>query len=293
MKRATLFLILFLITQNILSQEYYTIFLGEDFIQYKGSLFKCKTITSPLVRQFYNNLENCQSALDNNVIYPHNKQKGRTLNDSLINKIFIVERIINKAGDDFSIKDGFTNGPIFILADTLTKEKIYYRYNPFNADLFPFYVANLSFDNELYCKKIEFHYDEFSKTKGFYSPSTISNNVCPLSIHKMISNNQTSYYLNIKAFGNTPVVDGEDVIVLFKDGTQWVRNMKIEVDVNKNDIENKPYIYSAFIPLTNKDLEIFCLKKIDKYRLYVFDEYINFADSEIYRIYFNCLKKKI
>lgn len=292
MKKLT-FILLVIISNHLYCQDYHSIFLGKNFIQYKGCYLKLKTITPPLIRQFYNNLDNCQSALDNNVIYPYENQKGRTINDSLSNRIFLVEKIIDKNGNDYNQKNGISEESFFVLKDTLSKEIIYFRYNAFNENLFPFYVSNVTFNESIYCKNIKENFDEFSKTKEFDTPMLIDGRYSLVRIYKKIQNKDVTYYLSLTAYGNTPVVDGKDVDIIFTDGTKWTRKCKINVEVNEDDVEYNPYVYSAFIILTNNDLETFSLKKIDKYRLYIFDEDINYVDSEIYKIYFNCLKRKI
>ena len=77
-----------------------------------------------------------------------------------------------------------------------------------------------------------------------------------------------TYYLSLETRGSTLNYNGKGVIILFKDGTKWVKSEeKIDVKVVKGD----GWGYRAFIILTEQDLQMFSTKEVDKFRLYIYD----------------------
>jgi hypothetical protein len=110
--------------------------------------------------------------------------------------------------------------------------------------------------------------DDFTGKITLKSPNSKS-----MTIYKMIRNDQvhpfldTVYYLRLETTGLTCVVDGDEAIVLFTDGTKWNKSEKIECEVGDGDYYN----YSAFIRLSPDDLNLFTTKTISKFKLYIFE----------------------
>ena len=100
----------------------------------------------------------------------------------------------------------------------------------------------------------------------------------PAALWKEIDKNGISIYsLTLSTYGYTLTIGKRGVIVLFEDGTKWSRNETIDVDVDENGWE-----YSAYIPLTKKDLELFSTKKIKKFRLYIYDHEMEEYNSKYF-----------
>lgn len=107
MKKITILLMLLCFITISKSQNFESIYLGQNFIHYKGSFLMIESKTTlSFGNMFYDDIKNN----DDNVIYPDSKYKWITIKDSLLNKVFIVLDIIDKDGN-----------PFFILKDTFNK----------------------------------------------------------------------------------------------------------------------------------------------------------------------------
>lgn len=263
-------------------------FLGEEFTLYKGTFFKL--IDNPVSgfnHTFYSDLENCQSTYNNNVIYPDSKYNFVTVRDSLKNRIFLVEEVIDKTGKEWSeaYKSDIFAKPIFVLKDTLNGQKIYYKYDKEYEHNFPFNTSKINYPTDYFCSKIDKSVDDFTSEIKFSSPMINGRQLSPMIIYKNINKGKTVYYLSLRTYGSTVNVNENGVIILFQDGTKWSRGSKIDVEADSNGFE-----YSAFITLTSADLTTFSTKKIKKFRLYIYDEEINSSDAEKFKLYTQCIK---
>lgn len=263
-------------------------FLGEDFTLYKGTLLKL--IDNPIsgFRQaFYSDLKYCQSKYDNNVVYPDKKYNFVTVKDSLKNRVFLVEDIIDKTGKEWNeaYKTDHFAEPIFVLRDTLSEQKIYYKYDKEYEDNFPFNTSKINYPTDYFCSKIDKQIDDFTNEVKLNSPLMSSRQLSPMIIYKHINNGKIVYYLSLSTYGSTVNVNENGVIILFQDGTKWTRASKINVEA-----DSKGFEYSAFITLTPADLVTFSTKKIKKFRLYIYDKEVNSSDAEKFRLYAQCIK---
>jgi len=263
-------------------------FLGEEFTFYKGTLFKL--IDNPISgfnHAFYADIKYCQSAYDNNVIYPDNKYNFVTVKDSLKNRVFLVEDIIDKTGKEWneaSNSDYFAK-PLFVLKDTLSGQKIYYKYDKEYEHNFPFNTSKINYPADYFCSKIDKQIDDFTNEVKFNSPIMNGRQLSSMIIYKHINKGKTVYYLSLRTYGSTVNVNENGVIILFQDGTKWSRASKIDVEA-----DSKGFEYSAFITLTTADLTTFSTKKIKKFRLYIYDEEVNSSDADKFRLYTQCIK---
>jgi len=91
-----------------------------------------------------------------------------------------------------------------------------------------------------------------------------------VTVLKYVEGKTTTTYLSLNTTGSTCVVDGTGVIVLFKDGTKWVKNGE-EIDCDVNTGSGSSFKYSAFITLTPADIKLFSAKKVKKFKLYIFE----------------------
>jgi len=289
MKRILILFIILITFFKSDAQKFESIFLGDDFLHYKGSFLKIKSDASwGFPYAFYEDLKYCKSAYDRNVIYPDTdpEHSFKTVKDSLFNRIFVVVDIVDIEGNIYKDTVSFQEKPIFILKDTTTKQVIYYKYDKNNKNSFPFSTSNIDLKKRIICAKIERKIDEFTGELKLNSPILINNRIARMIIYKEINKlKKISYFLVLSTIGKSVTVTGTGAIILFDDETKWSKEVKVEVKAGQNEFE-----YSVFINLTPKDLEIFSTKVIKKFRLYVFDQEIKLSDAEEFRLYVQCLK---
>jgi len=94
-------------------------------------------------------------------------------------------------------------------------------------------------------------------------------------LHKYIRKGVTTYYLNLEAEGSTVNYSTRGVIVLFTDGTKWIKPTE-KVSLNYRS----GFHYSSFIRLTPADVELFSKKFIKGYKLYIYDSKLDISDAE-------------
>lgn len=269
---------------NSNAQTFESNFLGEDYLLYKGVLFKLKDNADPgyFSYTFYSDLKYFQSDYEDiNVIYPEKEYHFNTIKDSLANRIFIVEDIVDKNGGAYTGSSFLYGPPIFILKDTTTKQKIYYKYDSKDESKFQFNTSKIVLDEKIYSKMVR-NVDDFTDVIELYPYYGTSS----MNIHKYIRKTGTFYYLWLDTHGSTVVVDGTGVIILFTDGTKWTNPEKIDVEA-----DSKGFEYHAFITLTQADLITFSTKKIKKIRLYIFDEEVNSFDADKFKIFAKCIRE--
>jgi hypothetical protein len=286
MKKVTIILILAFLIFKANAQTFENNFLGEDFLRYKGVYLKVKEdATSSLSYAFYGNLKYCQSSFNNNVIYPDTKDNYITIKDSLVNRIFVVDNIVDRNGKSISDSNEVLYNPIFILKDTTTNKIIYYLYDKSNEFNFPFITSPIP--KKDLCSLIIRDVDDFTDEISLRSPYSNDNlQMYPMAIIKTISKTKTTYYLSLLAIGQTVSLFEKGVIILFDDGTKWTKPNEIDVEATENGFE-----YRAFITLSLADLTTFSTKKIKKYRLYVYDKEVNSNDADNFKIYTKCIKE--
>lgn len=169
------------------SQAFKDIYLGKDYKLYKGvHLTLNEEGPKILSRIFYNDLGSSQASYNSNVVFPDPAHQDRTVRDSLLGKIFIVDSIV----EDKSIKYSSIPGtPIFILKDTLSKQIIYFKYDQQFEHTFPFLTSKITYNEKELCDRLDRIVDDFTNDITIYSP--LDN----VSITKVIAKGIASYYL--------------------------------------------------------------------------------------------------
>ena len=104
-------------------------------------------------------------------------------------------------------------------------------------------------------------------------------------LYKYIHKGKTTYYLSLRLSGATLNYGCRGVIVLFTDGTKWVRSYE-KIDVNYSDGIH----YSAFMQLTPNDIQLFSKKYIMAYKLYIYDTDINIEEATLFKNGVNKIK---
>lgn len=109
--------------------------------------------------------------------------------------------------------------------------------------------------------------DEFTGEK-----TITTSMIDPISMIKVIKGKSVVYYLSLKSYGKTKVVDKKGAIVLFSDGTKFSKQTA-EVDYEQGT-GGERYIYTAFIELSSSEVAKFAEKHVTDIRLYIFDNEI-------------------
>ena len=76
-------------------------------------------------------------------------------------------------------------------------------------------------------------------------------------------------YLKLTAYGASLNIDGKGYVLLFQDGTR-LEDKAVKVDYESQS--GTPYWeYSIFTRLTDEELEMFATKKVDSFKLYIYE----------------------
>jgi len=281
-------LILLFSVDVLYAQEFKFIFLGDDYMPYKGTLLRLNQAKTGFVYSFYKNLKDCNSTSPNRkVLYPTKSEKYTTDRTKLENRIFLIEDIIDKDGVSYTVETTSRyKKPIFILKDIDNGEIIYYKYDneDRNRESFPFDVANLNLPDNFWGKRIKRKVDEFTDDVLLSSP--------PIYLYEpqVFKMNETCFiYLQVPYFFED--LDMFGVIVLFTDGTKW-ENKETPIKIEFLDDDEGIVKYSAMVELTNEDLDIFSEKTIHKYRLYKHARSIKKNIAEEVKEYIKCMRIK-
>lgn len=276
---------------SIISQnEFEFNFLENDFLLYKGQLLIInKDATSGFGNTFYNNLKYCKDNFNDNVLYPEKQYKWNTSKNLLSNRIFKVENIVDKNGNTWTNEMRSPYGldePIFILKDTITNQIIYFKYNTQYDFEFPFLCSKINYSKEYLSSKLDRRLDDFTGKISISTPVIYKSELSPVIMHKDIQNEQIVYYLSLNTKDRTLSTNNSGVIILFTDGTKWSADEKINVEAG----DKRYYNYSVFIKLTDNDVIALSKKKINKFRLGIYDESVNSIFADKFMMFVNCLK---
>lgn len=284
--RRILFLSVVLFSLHANSQEFYKLYLGEDFILYKKSFFKLDDNSVLSTSSFYPTLNDAVAHdIGKPVLYATKEHVWETDKDSIKGRVFLVESIFTHKGIPLSKDDkidmGYYDKPIFCLKDTLNGQRIYYRYNQTSEYWFDFLCNNVVLDKTVLSKGIEREVDKYNGKVELYSPIGKD-----LIIYKTIKNKVVSYYLSLHTIGRTLNVGKVGVNLLFSDGTKWNKQAKIDVDVNSGG----GWKYSSYIKLNQNDLRLFSTKNVSSFRLYIYDNEVISSYSELFKTYVQTIK---
>ena len=133
----------------------------------------------------------------------------------------------------------------------------------------------------IFGQTVERSYDEIENEVWIRSPYQACSGCefMKMSLNKYITKGGIRYYLSLSTIGSTFTLLPKGVIVLFTDGTKWIKSLEgIDSDLKDGDFE-----YSAFIRLTSTDLAMFKSKTIKKYRLYIYDEYVTEEQGQFFK----------
>lgn len=134
--------------------------------------------------------------------------------------------------------------------------------------------------------KLDRRVDDFTGEIKISTPYYIGINQQPARMLKYIKDGAVTYFLSLSAIGSTLNVSEKGVIVLFTDGTKWHReDEEIDTDSHSGD----GWLYSAFIRISEEDLKTFASKKINKFRLYIYDQQLSIAQQNNFLVNVNAI----
>ena len=180
------------------------------------------------------------------------------------------------------------DNPIFILKDTLSKQLIYFKYDKIVDSDFPFLTTKTKYNATILCNQIMREVDEFTNEININTPYPGLGESSSVILYKSIKSGKTVYYLSLQTNGSTLNVSKQGVTVLFEDGTKFSKPTAA-LDV---DAADDGYAYSAFIPITLTEVQIFTKKRIKKFRLYIYDGEISPQTAEKFTFFSKCVIDK-
>ena len=121
--------------------------------------------------------------------------------------------------------------------------------------------------------KISVKKDKFNGTTTWSSPSFGSGIAATtakrVKFIKVLDGVNTTTYLSLTTYGATLNIGEKGLILLFQDGTK-LEKPNAEVD-SKSDSGTVYWEYSTFTRISDEELEMFASKKIDSFRLYIYE----------------------
>lgn len=139
------------------------------------------------------------------------------------------------------------------------------------------------------CSKIEREIDDFTDEVSLNTPRVVNRGSSSIILYKIVKNSKVVYYMGLSAYGLTVNIGISGVIILFEDGTKMNKPSE-EIDVDTSD---SGFEYSAFITLTEAEVQMLSAKKIKKYRLYIYDGEVNSEDANQFAEYVKCIIDKM
>jgi len=280
MKLPIVILIVALTSLNIKAQTFSPNFLGDDFLLYKGVKLKLKEDSiAGFAFSFYSDLKYCNSNAEYNVIYRDPKYPKNTMRDSLLNRTFIVEDIVNRDGIA-STSTSILDKPIFILKDLKTNQKIYYKYD----NDFPFLTSPITVNKSAMCPRIVKSVNTINGNIIYNSPVTNNNQPSFAVIEKYKTDLTIEYYLTLQTIDGKEKSEGSQAIIYFTDNTKLSKQAIIKAIPQKNK-----FVYSIYVLISDKELSQLSTKKIKKFKLHVHEKEVNSVDSDKFKAYVNCI----
>lgn len=273
----------------VFSQSSLYVFQESDLNDFKNIYFTLKEKPTGMAYSFYASLEDCKTDRNKNVLFPGGKYGIETEAENLRNRVFRLEKIVDKDGTDFTSSKYLKTHPIFVIRDTSSAETIYYRYDKWDVsitklDYFPFIVTKSGLDEGNLCEAIERRKDDFTGEINLNTPVIGNNGLSPVIIYKTIKGSSVNYRLSLNTIGSTANVDGKGATILFDDGSKLEFATDIDVDVNESGFK-----YSTYVVLNDTQLNVFKSKQVKKFRLYIYDKTVESDFAEKFLTYLSCL----
>lgn len=175
---------------------------------------------------------------------------------------------------------------IFKLIDE-SGEVYFLLYDQNYSDRFPFTVSKIDYEKHDLCKEIEIKIDDFTKQKTYMTPFK-RNRGYDIFVH-VDENMPPRYYLFLEVYGSTLNVAKKEVKLLLEDGTVWEKEAEDFIDPEP---DGSGYNYTALVKLNSAEAVLITRNKLKKFRLFVYDRSISTHDSEMLKLYMNCILDK-
>lgn len=256
---------------------------AQDFPgRHYGLLLNKELIVKPLsenLKQFgYQNfytVRNFSSIADKRKIIYNTSDGFSTRYDALENKTFTVSEITPHEGIY-----GRRKAVLSLHNDEIGT--IYYEYDSERGYYFPFEVKDgLASPEGYFCTDISEKVDKFTGEIKYYSPT-----VDGIMFLRVKSKEFDVTYMYISEEGSTLNVGENGLILLLSDGSKIEKpNAKIDVDS-----EERGWLYSAFVELTDEDKAKLSKYEITDNRLYVYDGIVH--SGKVIKEYLKCILAK-
>lgn len=161
---------------------------------------------------------------------------------------------------------------------------IYFDYSSEYEHSFPFEViGGLDFPEGFLCKDIEETKDKFTDKITYRTPFSE-----PIVFVRVKDKEQVSTFMSITVYGSTVNVGKTGAIILLDNGEKIEKpDAKIDTKVSEY---GKGYDYSAFISLSDEEIEMLKNRIITDVRLYVYDSSIK-SGAKL-KEYLKCISEK-
>lgn len=272
-------------TGQAFSKLYFT---QEHILLYENALLKMDSnYFGSLERKFFKSKTDALNYKSSPVAFPDENAQNITSLPKLLGKTFRVKSLLDLKGNisnsEYLKVKRFEDKIVFQLQDTLSKDSLFYLFNMDEIKSeFPFLVSNLNLRalTALLFRTVDEYNGEVSITHWYPQGITLTK-----YIHKGV----TRYYLSLNAEGETPTVLMTGVNLIFTDKRQFNRpDASIDVKVNG---DGSGYDYSAFMPLSQTEMQKFTAAPILKYRLYIHEAIPEEEDAILLRGYAMALLK--
>jgi hypothetical protein len=161
---------------------------------------------------------------------------------------------------------------------------LYYTYDPKFEFNFPFeIVGGLEYPEGYLCKDIETRVDKFDGRTTFYSPM-----VDGISFTKVKGDTDRTY-LSMTTQSSTVNVNVKGVIILLQNGDK-INLPDEEIDTKVHSGRGGGFDYTAFIALTDEQIEQLKAQAITDFRLYIYDKTVKEQNKVM--DYLKCIAEK-
>lgn len=165
---------------------------------------------------------------------------------------------------------------------------LFYEYNSKYESSFELIVKDgLNLPEGFLCNQITIDKDKFEDITRYSIPF----NPEEIYLLKIIFNNQTKLFLDIKVKGNTLNIGEKGVFILLENGEKIIRqNESIDVESYVNRYSSG-WKYSTIIELNEEEIESLKKFKITDVRLYIYDETISKETAYKIQEFLKCMTK--
>jgi hypothetical protein len=283
MQKLVILLFLFS-TFNLFSQS----FPGEDANLFLNKIVKVAEFDESLQKYHYKNFFNTFDIEKKEL--PNDKKKNKPFGSGL--SYSPVSEYSKLVGKEFKVtnvyelekKYSFSKKEFVLELQNQELGIIFYKYNSkYEHDLEIEVVGGLEFPEGFYCKDLSIEEDKFEKVKRSYSPY-----VSGVSFMKNEKGGKVSIYMSIRESGATLNVNEKGLYLLLENDKR-ISRPNAEIDVDAGSGSN--YVYSAFIELSKKEIDLLLNNKITDDKLYIYTGEIGTESAKKIQEYLKCIIK--